>query len=92
MMDAESSPTDPTDDTTPEAKAVLLDVYRRMSIADKWRLLGSMFTTARTLAAAGYRLRHPNATDEEVREAYLEVVLDPPLLKLIRESRHDQGE
>jgi hypothetical protein len=88
-MASEVLSSNPTDDTTPEAKAVLIDVYRRMSIADKWRLLDSMFKTARSLAAAGFRLRHPHATDEEVRRAYVETVLDPALLKLIREQPRD---
>lgn len=88
-MESTNSLDDPTDDTSPEAKAVLIDVYRRMSIADKWRILDSMFKTSRSLAEAGYRLRHPGATEEDVRQAYVEVVLDPPLLKLIRESSND---
>jgi hypothetical protein len=61
-------------DTSPEAKRVLVEVYRRMSPARKWQLMGETFRTAKTLHAAGYRRDHPDASPDELRSAWLAAV------------------
>jgi hypothetical protein len=62
-------------DTTPEAQRVLVEVYRRMSPARKWELMGETFHTGKILHAAGYRRNHPNASMDELQSAWLQVVL-----------------
>jgi hypothetical protein len=58
-------------DTSPEAERVLLEVYRRMPVGQKWLHLGEMFRDARALHAAGFRLRNPGATPRQVHEDWL---------------------
>ena len=53
-------------DTAPEAERVLIDIYRNMSMQDKWRRLQSLYRTGRNLHEMGYRQRHPDASPEEV--------------------------
>jgi hypothetical protein len=55
-------------DTSPEAELVLRDVFRRMPLSRKWRLLGELYQTASALHAAGFRFRHPTATPHEIRQ------------------------
>jgi hypothetical protein len=62
-------------DTSPEAERVLLSVYRRMPMGDKWRHLGEMYQDARFLHAAGVRLRNPTATQEQIHQAWLQINL-----------------
>lgn len=57
-------------DTSPEAEAVLREVYRRMPFERKWQQMGVLYQTARILHAAGVRARHPEATPERIQEAW----------------------
>jgi hypothetical protein len=58
-------------DTAPAAERVLIDAYRRMPLARKWRSVWDLFRTARVLHAAGLRLRNPAATDRDIHEDWL---------------------
>lgn len=71
-------------DTSPEAEEVLREVYRRMSFAQRWRTMGSLYQTARMLHAAGYRMRKPEATDEEIQDAWAVTVLGDSLAGQVR--------
>jgi hypothetical protein len=73
-------------DTSPEARKVHLEVYRRMPIGEKWLRLGEMFRMGRILAEAGYRARHPNATDDDVLDNWFALTLEPDLLQAVRAS------
>ena len=53
-------------DTTPEARRVQYDLYRKMSPARKFQLLFDTYEMGRQLAMAGLRMRHPDATGEEL--------------------------
>jgi hypothetical protein len=53
-------------DTSPEALQVLTEIQRRMSMEMRWEVMRSMTRAGRVFHAAGYRSRHPNATDEEI--------------------------
>lgn len=53
-------------DTTPEAQLVQYDIYRRMSPARKSQLIFDTYEMGRQLAMAGLRMRHPNASEDEI--------------------------
>ena len=73
-------------DTTPEAERILIDVYRRMSVSDKWLQLGELYRTGRLLHEAGFRLRCPEATAADVVNDWMELTLEPELLRQLRET------
>jgi hypothetical protein len=53
-------------DTSPEAKKVMNDLYRKMSPARKIELVFDAYNTGRTLSMAGIRMQYPSAGKEEV--------------------------
>jgi hypothetical protein len=57
-------------DTSPEARRVQIGLYRRMTPARKFELISQAYEFGRVLAMAGIRLRHPNATDGQVRRIW----------------------
>ena len=59
-----------TEDTTPEALSVQYEIYRRMGEAEKLRLVFQTYRVGRQLAMTGIRMRHPEATDDEVRRLW----------------------
>jgi hypothetical protein len=65
------------DDTTPEARRVLVDGYRRMSLARRFQIMDDAYGTARVLHEMGFRQRHPEATPEDVRQDWARVTLGP---------------
>ena len=77
----------PPSDTSPEAQAVLIDIYRRMSPADKWRQLADLYQRARVLHETGYRLRHPDASEREIADDWLVRTLGPDLSNAVKEAR-----
>jgi hypothetical protein len=77
-------------DTSPEAERVWINVWRAMSLARKWLILGEAFRMAKALHEAGCRRRRPGATSADVhadwlavqygyrgRSAWEETVMDP---------------
>lgn len=66
-------------DTSPEAEAVLLDLMRKTPPWRKMELLSSLNATARKLALAGLRQRHPNASEKELRRRLADLLLGPEL-------------
>ena len=57
-------------DTPPEVLRVQYELYRRMSPARKFQLIFDTYEMGRQLAMAGLRMRHPNATGEELRRLW----------------------
>jgi hypothetical protein len=57
-------------DTSPEARQVLYDLYRRMPLGRRLELVFDMCDTGRALAIAGLRMRHPDATEEELQRLW----------------------
>ncbi len=53
-------------DTPPEVLRVQYEIYRQMSPARKFQLIFDTYEMGRQLAMAGLRMRHPNATREEL--------------------------
>jgi len=57
-------------DTSAEARRVVCELYRKMTPARKFELISQAYEFGRSLAMAGIRLRHPEATDEQVRQLW----------------------
>ncbi len=57
---------DRTSDTSADADAVQLELLRRMSPAEKLRLMTELTWAAEQVALAELRRRHPEASDEEL--------------------------
>jgi hypothetical protein len=53
-------------DTSPEARRVLYGLYRQMSPARKFEIICDTYEMGRQLALAGLRMRHPDATEDEL--------------------------
>ena len=68
-------------DTSPEAQRVLYDLYRRMSPARKFELICDTYEMGKQLAMAGLRMRHPNATEDELRRLWARQHLGPELFE-----------
>ena len=66
-------------DTTPEAKAVLVRLWRETPAWRKWELMGDLNRTARLLALDGLRRRYPEATPKELRRRLANLLLGPEL-------------
>lgn len=66
-------------DTSPEAEAVQVDVYRRMSARRKLELVEEENRIARELALAGLRQRHPEAGPEELFRRLMDLLLGEEL-------------
>jgi hypothetical protein len=64
MMDAQSEWG--KSDTSPEAWRVQYDLYRRMSPARKFRIICDTYELGMQLALAGLRMRHPEATKDQL--------------------------
>jgi len=56
----------PLDDTSVEAEAMLCQLYRNMTIAQKAQRLFSAYRMGKMLSMAGIRMNHPDATEEQV--------------------------
>ncbi len=66
-------------DTTLEAEAVRIEIYRRMSPGQKLALVEEANRTARALALAGLRRRHPNAGEAELFRRLMDLTLGEEL-------------
>lgn len=53
-------------DTSPEAWAVMLDIYRRMSPDEKLQRVFDLSVFVRSACESGIRASHPQASDREV--------------------------
>jgi hypothetical protein len=56
----------PKDDTSPEAQRVLTQIYRRMTMEKRLRLVFDAYETGRALAMTGLRRRYPQASSKEL--------------------------
>ncbi len=64
------------DDTSPEAAKVLLDLTRRQTTEQRLRQCFDLIEMTRAFTMAGLRMRHPDASEQELRERYAALVLD----------------
>ncbi|MHC4518227.1 MAG: hypothetical protein ACYTAS_06545 [Planctomycetota bacterium] len=58
------------DDTSPEMRQVQYELYRGMSEAEKVRCVFETYRAGQRLAMTGIRMRHPEASEEEVRRRW----------------------
>lgn len=66
-------------DTSPEAEAVLIAGYRRMTLKQKFAQVERLNRMARALAVSGLRRRHPDASEEEIRRRLAGILLGEEL-------------
>lgn len=66
-------------DTSPDAEAVQIEIYRRMPARRKLELVAEANRTARELALAGLRSRHPEAGPEELFRRLMDLALGEEL-------------
>jgi drug/metabolite transporter (DMT)-like permease len=59
-------------DTSPEAERILGELLRNMPFERKWRQMGVLYQTARSLHAAAFRARHPEASPEDIHADWQE--------------------
>ena len=74
-------------DTSPEATRVQYELYRRMSPGRRLELVFDMCDTGRLLAIAGLRMRHPEATDEELKRLWAKQRLGDVLYERVYGAR-----
>lgn len=66
-------------DTSLDAEAVQIEIYRRMSARRKLELVEEANRTARELALAGLRRRHPEAGPDEIFRRLMDLMLGEDL-------------
>jgi len=64
-------------DTTPEAEAVLIRLWRETPAWRKWELMEDLNRAGRLLALTGLRRRYPEAEPEELRRRLADLLLGP---------------
>ena len=78
-------------DTTPEVEAILFKLWRETPAWRKFELLDGLNRTARQLALAGLRQRHPNASKEELRRRLATLILGEELAAQVYDSAPNQS-
>ena len=66
-------------DTSPEAEQVLIELLRRAPAWRRLQLADRLSATVRSLSMAGLRVRHPGASDVELRRRFADIHLGPEL-------------
>jgi hypothetical protein len=66
-------------DTTPEAEAMLLDLYRRAPGPRKLVIVGELVAATKQLMLGGLRERFPHAGEAELRRRLADLLLGPEL-------------
>jgi hypothetical protein len=81
MSDSRKLPTwrQMNQDTSPEAEAFLFKLWRETPAWRKLELMEGLNRTARQLALAGLRRRHPDASPEALRRRLADILLGPEL-------------
>lgn len=70
-------------DTTDDARAVQLDVLRKLGPAGRMRLAAEMSEEARRIAIEGERRRHPELSAAEAKSVVLRRMWGPALAALV---------
>jgi hypothetical protein len=70
-------------DTTPEAAAVQIEIYRRMDPSKRLELAFQMTDALRQLVASGVQDRHPVYTPDQVRLAVARLTLGDEMFRQV---------
>jgi hypothetical protein len=68
-------------DTSQQAHEVQSEIYRRMTPAERVRLMIEMCEEARAVSAAGIAARHPEYDSAQLRYALLRLILGDALFR-----------
>jgi len=63
------------EDTSAEAHAAQIEIYRRMTGQERLQVVFRLNHLARATAASGIRSRHPDCTEDQVRLALFRLLL-----------------
>lgn len=66
-------------DTTEAAARIRLDIVRNLDGPTRLALACQMSDEARAVSAAGIRHRHPDWSEQQIRDALLELLVGPEL-------------
>jgi hypothetical protein len=61
-------------DTSPEAEAIQLEVFRRMTPAQRIEMALEMSESIRNVSLSGLRQRHPELNEQELRRELLRLM------------------
>lgn len=70
-------------DTSPEAEAVQIEIYRRMPAWRKLEIMEEANRNTRELALAGLRMRHPDAGPDELFRRLMDLTLGEELAERV---------
>jgi hypothetical protein len=70
-------------DTSPEAEAKQLEIFRAMPPWRKIQLVNDAIKTSYALARAGLRDRHPDADEEEIQRRLFDLLLGEELAERV---------
>jgi hypothetical protein len=70
-------------DTTPEAEAVLVQLLRAKSPAEKVKIVCDLNETVRLLAMSGLRKRYPESSETALKRLYASLVLGDELAEKV---------
>ena len=66
-------------DTSPEAEAVLIELFRQAPGWRKLEMVGELFATTKLFTLGGLRERHPQASEGELRRRLADMFLGEDL-------------
>lgn len=70
-------------DTHPDVEALQITLWRQASPTRKMQMLAQLNASARLLAMAGLRTRHPNAGEAELRRRMADLLLGEGLARKV---------
>jgi hypothetical protein len=76
-----------SEDTSPEAERVQIELMRKMSPAKKFGLVRSMAQTMIQASRENIRRLHPNASEEELTLIFIELYYGKELANCVRMDR-----
>lgn len=68
-------------DTSPEVEKIRIEGYRRMSAAQKLRIVQTLIRTTQLLALGDIKRRHPHASKRELQLRLASRSLEPELMR-----------
>jgi hypothetical protein len=77
-------------DTSQEAQRVQVEIYRRMTTAEKVRCIFDAYNTGRVLAMAGLRERYPGASEKKIRQMWAQEHLGKELFQQVYGEMPDE--